>query len=193
MSAKLPQLVLICCEGNTEKAYFENFKNVFRISSPKIEVITEETSFKGLIKRGAKRRSEYSKEYSIKEEDIEVWVVFDRDNYKENYLKLEQYAENENIKIAFSDPQFENFLIQHFQADSKILKGKAMKDYLLKILVENKMSDGRYDKNWTKKLFDEKPKSVRIAIENCKIYTNHAKKPFFTVHKLVERLLEFKV
>lgn len=47
------------------------------------------------------------------------------------------------------------------------------------------------DLEWLRDIIDKKPSIVRAAMNHADAFSNHTRKPFFTVQKLVERLLQF--
>lgn len=103
---------IIFCEGVTEKNYFEMLKNKY--NSKNIKVIDEgglkagklvEKAISYLKKSGNKRK------YS----DGNVYVCFDRDNLSNEQMKRTISVANENhIKIIYSNPCFEYWLVSHF-------------------------------------------------------------------------------
>lgn len=182
-----PRVVLILCEGVTEKLYFTLVTKNKRIPGVKISILEKQGQHKPLIKRCANKRQEYAKELEINEDDIEVWAVCDKDNLKSGYLKLQRYADTEKVKLAFSDPQFETFLIQHFEYKKIAKKGKSLERLLSSYIKEEYQ---KADLTWLDKIIDEKPATLIFAIENARKLNNHTSSPFLTVQELVSRLLE---
>jgi len=116
-----------------------------------------------------------------------------------SYSKLQEYAQTHSVELAFSSPQFEAFLLQHFEQSGEICQ-----DVLLKKLNEYKNAYGntiaiskstKADLDWLSQAIFAKPKLIETAIINANQRIRHQKgKPFLTVQKLVEYLksLEMK-
>ena len=183
-----PRMLLILCEGGTEKRYFDSLVQHKRIRMVPIEVFGRKGQHKALIDKCVSKRKEKTKEYELIESEIEVWAVCDCDKKKINYLKLLQYSESKNVKLAFSNPQFETYLLQHFEAKGT----KKRKEEL--ILELEKHLHKKYNKNdlsWFDEMIDKDPKIIEVAISNSNKLGNHTRPPFLTIQKLTERLLEF--
>lgn len=193
-----PDLILVCCEGNTEVEYFSILKKRFRLPTY-IKIIPDPDDdyrrlgqHEHLVDVSSTKREEYAKEFSIPIGNIEVWAVCDRDNYKDSYTKLKQYADDKNILLAFSDPQFENYLLQHFTINKSTNKKAALEYELTKHILAQKPSYAPYRKGnlgWLDEMIDEKHAIVEMAIKNANNFSNHTKQPFFTVQKLTDRLM----
>ena len=184
-----PRALLILCEGTTERLYFESVIQHRRVSRVlDVQVFGKQGQHKALIKKCSSLRKATAKELKLSEDEIEVWAVCDRDVIKITYRVLQTFANAKNVKLAFSDPQFETYLIQHFE-----FKKTKNKRATLITELEAYLSD-KYDKgdlSWIDKLIDEDPARLDFAITNADKLKNHAKPPFLTVQKLTKRLLEF--
>lgn len=185
-----PRALLILCEGTTERLYFESViqhKRVGKVFS-KVQVFGKQGQHKALIKKCASLRKAATKELKLSEDEIEVWAVCDKDAMKITYQALQVYANEKNVKLAFSDPQFETYLIQHFE----FKKTKNKRANLIAEL-ETYLSD-KYDKgdlSWIDEMIDADPAKLDFAIANSNRLSNHTKPPFLTVQSLTGRLLEF--
>jgi RloB-like protein len=199
--------ILITCEGkNTEKDYFDKFKN----PSLTLEVIGEGDNTISLVKKTIAKIKEKKKGYYA-----EVWCVFDADPKPDNPRQLKNFndaiflANRSNINVAYSHQAFEYWLLLHFnnhqggKMDRKLYKkslNKYLKDFNLKY---DDSSDDR-GKSISNELFDvlmafEKNGKRRIclAIEraeniynNLESYSNPAiNESSTTVFMLVKRLL----
>jgi hypothetical protein len=111
---RLPnKLVLILCEGaKTEPHYFNGIRRKKRISSAHVAVIpgnicgTDPANIVNYAKEEKRRRARYL-DYD------EVWCVFDRDEHH-NIAEAFDNAKRNNIKVAFTNPCFELWLLLHF-------------------------------------------------------------------------------
>jgi len=111
------RVLLICCEGKeTECQYFNAIKNQYRISqgSVRVKVIGGLGQHKRLIDESVVHRTQLVERYGLCDEDIEVWAVCDNDDMSIAYTDLLKYAKENSVKLAFSDPAFEIYLLQHF-------------------------------------------------------------------------------
>lgn len=194
-----PQLLLICCEGKTEAEYFKILKKTLRVSQAiRIQIIPYNgKQHCSLIDSAANRRNQVFQEADSvvfqSENEIETWIVCDRDNYKDSYTKLERYGKNKGVKVAFSDPQFENYLLQHFDSPNAYnKKGTALERKLTNAMTKKGFSE-KYAKgnlDWLRSMIDQNFSVAENAIRNADIFSKHTKKPFFTVQKLAKRLLD---
>lgn len=195
-----PDLILLVCEGKTESIYFHILQRAFRLPTW-IKILPEDIKtahrslgqHEALFKKAAEKRTEYKDLLDI--EEIETWAVCDRDKYEDSFTKLQEVASALNINLAFSDPQFENFLLQHFSANKSKSSGKTVEDELTQIISKTCAGYSLYKKtdlSWLEEMIDKKHSTIDFAIRSANIYSNHTKQPFFTVQKLVERLLDLE-
>lgn len=200
MEESLPEVILIVCEGYTEAIYFQILQRTFRLPTM-IKIIPDPSLAKQptlgqhetLLRNSVQKREEYCKELAnVDEEKIETWAVCDRDNYTESFTKLQQEAEKLNVRLAFSDPQFENFLLQHFSPSRSKERGKKVEGEL-SVAISKELSCTilykKTDLTWLAELINQKHSIVRTAVTNANLHTNHTKQPFFTIQNLVEELL----
>lgn len=178
----------------TEYNYFNLLKA--KRSVYDVKVIFENADPLGLV--------QYAQRYVA--EANQVWCVFDIDDtYKDKRLvpALKQAEEN-GIKVAYSNIAFEVWLISHFEKCKTTLQLKDYVHELDRLLKENGRSE-IYSKNNEKLLKAYFIPSYKKAMENAKIvYQNYVKEhnakcpnqrqPIWnwisstTVYKLVEAL-----
>ncbi|MDR2610795.1 MAG: RloB family protein, partial [Clostridiales Family XIII bacterium] len=93
-----PQIILICCEGKTtEKLYFEILKNVLKISNIAIQILPKSGQHYHLIDKCAEKKQTFSSDFNFVPDDIEVWAVCDRDNLKDSFTRLNNYATDNGV------------------------------------------------------------------------------------------------
>lgn len=191
-----PELLLIFCEGKTEARYFSILKKHFRLPAW-IKVIPDPDEgcrtlgqHESLINNAATRRDKFASELGIDAEVIETWAVCDRDQYPGSFSQLRQYAESKNIKLGFSDPQFENYLLQHFSLNKSRSRGPNVIQELSEKIGSALYKKG--DLSWLEEMIDLKHSLVCTAATNAGNFSNHTKQPFFTVQNLVLRILSFE-
>lgn len=194
-------LILICTEGKeTEKAFLMQVIKVFRINPGIIKFQVKQGAHKALIDNCVQRRKELGGVEGVPEKDIEVWAMCDRDSFNGKYSDLKKYADTKNVRLAFSSPQFESFIMQMFIKFGHDYKGAKLTRELSKYLRATKLRNGKelrssYDKSdlkWVGSLLDEKHSMLDAAIRNAGQFNSQTKKPFFTVQDLIKRILEFK-
>jgi hypothetical protein len=123
---------LIVCEGEkTEPNYFKSFKTNVKSFVYTIDAFGEASNTKDLVKRTIKYRDKSSQEYDS------VWVVFDRDSFSpNNFNGAIGLAENNDIKVGWSNEAFELWYLLHFQYRNTYM---SREDY--KSAVEKEVND----------------------------------------------------
>ena len=112
---------------------------------------------------------------------------------KIGYQELLRYAQENGINLAFSCPQFETYLLQHFGYQKNRKSKKELEDDLNNcVLSRYGMNYSKSDLEWLDKMVDETPYKINEAIENADKFNTHTNKPFLTVQKLTERLISLK-
>lgn len=118
--------ILIICEGNVEKWYFDdlfcdaNHLNHYAIVHSKDPIKIVEHCIKK-IERGKNRGRIYD----------HAWCVFDRDKTKPEIIKTAgKLAQKHNVKIGFSNPCFELWILSHFKKINSSIKGLDLKKEL---------------------------------------------------------------
>ncbi len=183
--------ILIYCEGETEQIYFNILKRVFRTPYVQIEAVDCHKQHQALIKSAVERKNEFCKENDIDESVVEVWAVCDRDDYAGQFAKLKEYADKLAVKLAFSDPQFENFLLQHFSRSNNADHGKKVE----RAMAEAMHNDGiesdycKTDLQWLEDKLLVKMSIIKMAIANADIRNKPSVKPFFTIQNLVREIV----
>lgn len=192
------RLLLIMCEGKTEKEYFEILHQVFRLPAYiRSLILGEKGQHKALIDRAVAERTKTAAEYDLDEDEIETWAVCDDDRMTCTYQELLNYAEECSVHLAFSRPQFEYFLLQHFEPH-KDSKRQAIFSNLGRyrgIYGEEPVYDNRTKAqlDWMRQAIEDKPLLVRNAITNSDLRDSPQDKTFLTVQRLAERFLDLEV
>lgn len=190
--AMLNKLILIYCEGETERNYFEILQRIYRLPS---NIIIASDPCEGrelsMIDEVVERSQEYCNDMGVVYDLTDVWAVCDDDNSSVGYIKLRNYAEANNIHLAYSSPQFENFLEQHFEQCKSNSKGNDVEKELSNMMKSHGINEDycKPNLNWLENMLYNKPSLVKMVITNAEIRNNHAKQPFFTVHELVKEII----
>lgn len=189
-------MLLICCEGKTEKEYLEILRyRIYRIPNyVEIKIIGETGQHKALIDHTVELRKRLSSEQEMEEDDIECWAICDDDGMSISYNELMAYAIGHDVNLVFARPQFESFLIQHFEQSKETNAAN-----IIKRIEEHMQELGfsqEYDKanlDWLEEVLDQKPKLVEVAITNSDQRLKQTSSPFITVQNLVRRLREIRL
>lgn len=184
--------LLICCEGKTEREYFLILRRLYRISAAQVSVIGEKGQHKALVDRTLEERDKLCEDMCIDQDEVECWAVCDDDNMPFSYAELKDYAEKRKVKLAFSRPQFEAYLLQHFE-QSSLHDQKGLYTRLSDLASGAAGQSEEYDKanlQWLDVAIDAKPKLVDIALVNADQRTRQSGKVFLTVQNLVRRMKE---
>lgn len=162
---------ILSVEGrNTEPQYFEIFKSKDVV----IKIIAKDLSPSELLNR----MKGYLNEEQLKTED-EAWIVCDKDDWTVDVLnEIKQWSQEcDKHGFAFSDPNFEYWLLLHFEDNSSNSGHKQS--------LKKHISD--YDKNIDPRKFPQE--KIYQAIKRAK---KRQSSPYTTVYELVEKLLSIK-
>ena len=195
---RAPRALLICCEGKTEEAYFNALLDFFRLPAfVQVEVYGQRGQHLALIDNAVALRSHMASEICCDMGEVECWAVCDEDQMPCTYVELCQYAEDHDVRLAFSAPQFEMYLLQHFEQSSL-----TDRDGTYQRLSEYRGQFGgvgaycdrtKSDLAWIAVAIDKTPKIVSVAITNSDQRNRPTKRPFFTVQKLAKRILDLSI
>lgn len=193
-----PANYLIVCEGKqTEPNYFSGLKKKINDKyGNKVDVIIPSIEIKGtgrnttdLVNYTDKYVNYSSKRYG------QVWVVFDKDDYSDE--QFDKAISNCKYNVAWSNPNFEIWLLAHFRKIDKFISKNDVLKELDKEYQKNKL--GEYKKNDNdvfKKLFNIN--GLNNALKNCeKMETLNVnlkpsqRNPMTKVYKIVEGLIEY--
>lgn len=113
---KSSRLIVIAAEGRaTENIYFEAMRQELCASNVQLVVLNREddNSSPANVHRQLKA---FIDEYNIQEDD-QLWVIIDRDDWKEKMLAevAQLCQQNDNLRFCMSNPCFELWLILHLE------------------------------------------------------------------------------
>lgn len=184
---KKPVIILIGCEGKTEYLYLNIILRAHNIHG--VIIMPNAGELFKLIDSLENKRAEIAREYGIEEKEIETWAACDDDNRGINYTKLSNYSSSKCINLAYSRPQFEAYLLQHFE-QCKLSK---QQDVLKEInIIAKRFGENKYDKTdlgWLEEEIIANPKIIEIAITNSNIRSKRKGDVFITFQSLVEHIL----
>lgn len=186
------KIFIIVVEGQTEQRYFENFRNL--AANVIVKVNRPKASDPGsALSKMEEQLEEFKAKKDLKPGD-QAWLVFDQDQWGLSSIEAawDWSVERKDRGVAFSRPQFELWLLLHFESAT----GVSTKSEVLHRLDV-------YIPGYTKGKQNQLPQDVesyRNAIENAKSKvteipesfsdTNDIAGAFTTVHFLVESILQ---
>jgi len=183
--------ILIICEGKgTEPRYFENFpinKKVVDIDVRGIGRNTDSLVEKVVAIKNEEERN--GKKYN------QVWCVFDKDSFTpHNFNRAIQLAENNKIRVAYSNQAFELWFLLHFNYQDAAVPRQSYVDKLTESLgYEYKKKSSVIDDVY-RDLKDKQNAAIKRA---KKLYNSYPtpnplkNDPSTSVHTLVEEIRKF--
>ena len=114
---KSARLVVIAAEGfETENIYFEAMKTSLRAANVHVEVLRRIADGESSPEHVYEQVRGFMEEYNI-EDDDELWIVIDRDQWTNKMLSgVARYcAQNKNLHFCVSNPCFELWLLLHLE------------------------------------------------------------------------------
>ncbi len=193
-----PANYLIVCEGKkTEPNYFNGLKKKINEKyGNKVDVLIPNIDVKGigmnttsLVKYTQKTVNHANKVYG------QVWVVFDKDDYNDE--QFDSAIDNCNYNVAWSNPNFELWLLSHFKRVNRYISKENILDELNKEFQKNGLDE--YTKN-DENIFDKVTKDGKLhtAIKNCEYMESlnedgqaSQRNPMTKVYKIVDGLKEY--
>ncbi|MDR3225076.1 MAG: RloB family protein [Clostridiales Family XIII bacterium] len=190
------RVILICCEGKTEKQYFEMIADIFRVHTIKtIEIMGGRGQHRPLIDRTVDEREILAGKLDIGQNEISAWAVCDEDKMSCSFHELSQYAEARSVALAFSRPQFEAYLLQHFE-QSKETRADKLYVKLSKrgaqFGLAGDYQDNKANLSWLNRAIFNDPHLVDIAIVNSDLRQKQSGNLFLTVQRLTEFLVSLE-
>jgi hypothetical protein len=181
---------LIVTNGETEAAYFENYRGS---TGPKIRIARRLKDPCLLVKKAIAERERRAKRG---ETFHETWIVMDRDKFVANNGDEAQFqaalksAEENNIQVAYSDDAFELWYVLHYQD----VNTPTTRKELVKLLEKHRVK--RYEKGVKGDLYHEILHLRAEATRRAHLLLKQAESqaptinPCTRVHLLVEKLIE---
>jgi hypothetical protein len=193
-----PANYLIICEGKqTEPNYFNGLKQeINRKYGKKVEVLIPNIDIKG-TGRNTTDLVKYTQKYVNYSNKVygKVWVVFDKDDYNDEQFNAA--IDNCNYNVAWSNPNFELWLLTHFKKVNRCISKDDVLQELSKEFQKNGLGDyAKNDEDIFNKVTSEG--KLHTAIRNCK-YMEELNKggqasqrnPMTKVYKIVDGLKEY--
>ena len=186
--------VLVVCGGQTERIYFDAFKQVFRPLLGNISVIT------AVRAKSPMQIVEYAiKAKQLKDGYNAVWCVFDKDEFID-FDEAVTYAQQNGLETAFSNQAFEVWFINHYRLLNSAMHRDKYKEELTRLLsFQYNKNQGVISKVCDTLLTEERVRTAianaRFGYERHKAYTVPSKPSAFesctTVYRLAKSLLNW--
>lgn len=178
------KLFVIAVEGaNTEPQYFALFNDQQSV----IKVNCLQSKHESSPPQVLKRMEKYLKKESLKPTD-EAWLVCDKDHWRDDQLlQLHGWSQkNANYGFALSNPNFEYWLLLHFEEGTGVSNARECSERLKRYLPD-------YNKNLDARKISSD--MIAGAIRRAKQRDNPPSADWpktigTTVYRLVERILE---
>lgn len=194
----VPQKVVIFCEGKTEVEYFKIIRDVWRVNLiGRNDIRRKSQQGKALIDTvvlETQKEANENPDIYASLDDIEAWAVCDQDKCATCYPNLQKYADDNGVNLAYTNPQFEHYLMQHFGGPRTFAgRGDKAKQEINDLAKEVYGLDIQYNKadlSWLRLLIEEKQSIVKTAIVNADNYSKtRSRLPFMTTQELTKRML----
>lgn len=182
-SRRYKRLFVLGVEGSvTEPGYFDLFNSDETVLKVKCLKSKNDSSPDRVLERLKK----YLDENPLRKDDM-AWVVIDRDSWEETPIQkvFDWSAEKANRGFALSNPNFEFWLLLHFENGSGVSSSRNCKDRLNRYC-------SNYDKEINASIFTTE--RIKTAIEYAKRLdpppgTDWPRRNGSTVYRLVEEIL----
>lgn len=178
----LRKTILIYCEGETERIYFEQMKLLKRSKMVSVKIKN--------VKRSAIKLAQHAFRDSSYQPFDEVWIVFDKDDLTEKQLdEVNVFCEEKDIKIAYTNEAFELWLLLHFEA---VEVSEPYPRAVLNYKMEKHLGVTRYFRHkGDVELISPIALRHEVAIKNCKEMmalrnTDSRENPYCNVHEMIQ-------
>lgn len=186
---KSSQTLWIVCEGETERRYLQNFRATEQKKCLRIRPNTSQHKRADLLVNEA---VQFTNGNDFAEGDLVV-CLFDRDNNTNKELeKAKKIADENNIKIYFSNPCFEVWLLSHYEKCSSCDPNQ-VRSRIKKYNLNTRGKTDLYEvtkPNLHKAIKRGKLLCQNINSKGIEIFSIHSN-PVTEIHKLLEFINSF--
>jgi hypothetical protein len=157
--------IWIFCEGKqTEKNYFQKYKAIERIPFQIKVLDSPNKRAQDLVRYCI---SYISKNHFRFQSDDEIFCIFDRNaNTNQDLNKAIKFAQEENIRIIFSNPCFEYWILCHYIYHQSAIEYNSLKNKIERYIPQYKKND--------KDIYTKTKEKISNAIRNSERgYTKH--------------------
>jgi RloB-like protein len=191
------ECILLACEGaETEPNYLKSLRRKIGLRTVDVEIVGQGAEIVGVVDEAIRLREERAAEAEQSNQRApfdEIWCVVDTECRNDNpsWEKGVDRANATGLRLAWSNPCFEFWLLLHFELIGRSFAGyAAVRPFLSKYIKHYQKSTD---------CFEQLAPRVPMAIDHSKrIHRSQWQdtpkfidcNPATTVHELVERLLE---
>ncbi len=182
----IPRLLVVCEGKLTEKIYIEGVRRQHEIPSNLIQLVPGAGTPKTLVDRAVELKKSNAKAHKSgsNERFDEVWCVFDRDSFTCIPDALQKAAAH-GIKIAFSNPCFELFLLLHFCECNADLHRDKVREKLKQYLPNY---DKSFDFRQVRPLYPVAERRTRVVNSRSLVQGQIQTPPYCSVPDLIDRI-----
>jgi len=179
---KYKKLFLIIAEGLTEKFYFDHVKKQFGAN---INIVNNRK--KSAPKHLLKLLNDKINEIKLKKGD-EAWIVVDTDSWPQEQMEALNNWEKDNHHVAVSSPNFEYWILLHYEDGNKIQTSNECSIKLKKYGYDkNKADMDNISKEMINKAIERAEKKEKEELVNFNYDLTYANTK---VYKLVKSIVE---
>jgi len=190
------QCILIVCEGvETEPNYLKSLRYKIGLTTVDVEIVGEGAEIIGVLNAAERLRKERAAEAEVSSRRApfdEVWCVVDTERRNDNHswARGVEFARVHDLKLAWSNPCFEYWLLLHFERIGRSFDGySAIKPRLKKHITHYEKSADCFEV-----LAPRIPTAIRHSKQiHAAQWRDSANamdcNPATTVHELVEDLI----
>jgi hypothetical protein len=191
------ECILIVCEGSeTEPNYLRALRRRMNLSTVEVDIVGEGAEITGVIEAALRLREERREQSAMSNRLApldEAWLVVDTERKNDNtsWNRGLARAQSEQLKVAWSNPCFEYWLLLHFECIGRCFDGYDSVRPRLKRHLANYTKSADY--------FDRLAPRIPVALENARAIDRNQwqttpkimdRNPATSVHMLAERLIE---
>jgi hypothetical protein len=184
----LPKAIIVCEGKVTEVIYFEGVRITRRIPTSRVVVHSAAGRPKQIVDEAVRLRKQndaLNRSQGLEVADT-VWAVFDKDDHP-LIPEAKQKAKKNNIGLAFSNPNFELFLLSHFEQLNREENRDVVTRLLRKHIPDYKKSFD-YEELEMHQRYLEAKKRLDIVNRRSTVVAGIERAPFCCVHHLVDFL-----
>jgi hypothetical protein len=180
--------LLIVCEGDvTEVTYFDGARRDRRLPKTLVRIFGAGADPKSVVELAVRLKNENMQAHHNDPDQLfdAVWCVFDRDSHT-TIPAAKRLAAANQIDVAFSNPNFELFLLLHYEDCNKDLQRRVVARMLRKWLPGYKKA---FDYDKVKGGYPAARRRTEVINARSEIVMQIETPPFCSVCSLVDQIL----
>jgi len=187
----LPKVVIVCEGDVTEKIYFHGVRIQRRVQRARMELHLAVGVPMTVVHRAIEVKEMNARRNKLDNIDLseDVWAVFDRDDF-DRIPEAMALAKANGIKVAFSNPNFELFLLLHFQEFNR----EEHRDVVVRLLrrhIRGYDKSYDYDALGLHDLYVSAKKRAKTINERSRLRSGIPSPPYTSIERLIDYLRAF--